>query len=74
LSRSQKPADHHAWANEANGMIYSVHVPGHPNGSIEDGDAAEQAEVTLAGLRAALKSVDADLSNVVLVQIHYTSP
>jgi hypothetical protein len=44
----QKPAAPHAWAIASNGTLYSVHVPIRPDGSIENGDATRQTEVTLA--------------------------
>ena len=46
----KKPPSPHAWAIETNGTVYSVHVPIRPDGSIEDGDATQQTEVTLADL------------------------
>ncbi len=44
----QKPAAPHAWAIASNGTLYSVHVPIRPDGSIENGDATRQTEITLA--------------------------
>ena len=69
----KKPPAPHAWAIESNGTLYSVHVPIRPDGSIEDGDATQQTEVTLADLQATLKAADADLKDVTLVQIYLTS-
>ena len=60
----KKPAAPHSWAIEANGTLYSVHVPLRPDGSIENGDAARQTEVILADLAP---------KDVVLVQIYLTS-
>jgi len=68
-----KPDAPHAWAIAANNSLYSVHVPIRPDGSIEDGSAAQQTEVTLADLEATLKAAGADLEDVVLVQIYLTS-
>ena len=68
-----KPAAPHSWAMAARGMLYSVHVPIRPDGSIENGSAAQQTEVTLADLKETLKSAGGDLSDVVLVQIYLTS-
>lgn len=67
------PPAPHAWAVELNGTIYSVHVPIRPDGTIENGDATRQAEVTLADLQATLEAADAGLEDVVLVQIYLTS-
>ncbi len=69
----KKPPAPHAWAITANNTIYSVHVPIRPDGSIENGDAAQQIEVTLADLQATLKAAGADLDDVILVQIYLTS-
>jgi 2-iminobutanoate/2-iminopropanoate deaminase len=68
-----KPDAPHSWAVAANGTLYSVHVPIHPDGSIEQGDAKQQTEVTLADLHATLKAAGADLRNVAMVQIYLTS-
>ena len=69
----KKPPAPHAWAIEANGTLYSVHVPIRPDGSIENGDATQQAEVTLADLQATLTAAGAGLKDVALVQIYLTS-
>lgn len=68
-----KPSAPHAWAIASNGVLHSVHVPIRPDGSIEDGDAAQQAEVTLADLLATLKAAGAGIEDVTLVQIYLTS-
>ena len=68
-----KPPAPHAWAIVSNGTLYSVHVPIRPDGSIENGDATQQTEVTLADLQATLKAAGADLKDVALVQIYLTS-
>ncbi len=69
----KKPPAPHAWAIESNGTLYSVHVPIRPDGSIENGDATQQTEVTLADLQATLKAAGADFEDVTLVQIYLTS-
>jgi enamine deaminase RidA (YjgF/YER057c/UK114 family) len=69
----KKPPAPHAWAIVSNGTLYSVHVPIRPDGSIENGDAAQQTEITLADLQATLKAAGADLKDVVLIQIYLTS-
>lgn len=69
----KKPAAPHAWAIASNGTLYSVHVPIRPDGSIENGSAMQQTEVTLADLQSTLKSAGADLKDVALVQIYLTS-
>ena len=68
-----KPAAPHAWAVAANDTLYSVHVPIRPDGSIENGDATQQVEVTLTDLQATLEAAGATLKDVVLVQIYLTS-
>ena len=69
----KKPPAPHAWAIAANGTLHSVHVPIRPDGSIENGDATRQTEVTLADLQATLEAAGAGLEDVVLVQIFLTS-
>ena len=69
----KKPPAPHSWATQANGMLYSVHVPIRQDGSIESGDAARQTEGTLADLESTLEAASAGLSDVVLVQIFLTS-
>ncbi len=69
----QKPAAPHAWAIASNGTLYSVHVPIRPDGSIENGDATRQTEVTLADLQTTLEAAGANLGDVILVQIYLTS-
>ncbi len=69
----QKPDAPHAWAVAANGILQSVHVPIRPDGSIEDGSATSQAEVTFADLDATLKAAGAGFGDVTLVQIYLTS-
>ncbi len=69
----KKPPAPHAWAIESNRTLYSVHVPIRPDGSIENGDATQQTEVTLADLQATLKAAGADFEDVTLVQIYLTS-
>jgi len=68
-----KPSAPHSWAIAANGTLYSVHVPLRPDGSIENGSATLQTEVTLADLETTLKAAGAGLENVVLIQIYLTS-
>jgi enamine deaminase RidA (YjgF/YER057c/UK114 family) len=69
----KKPPAPHAWAVAANGILYSVHVPIRPDGSIENGDAARQTEVTLGDLQATLEAAGAGFGDVTLVQIYLTS-
>ncbi len=69
----KKPVAPHAWAIASNGTLYSVHVPIRPDGSIENGDATQQTEVTLADLQTTLEAAGANLGDVILVQIYLTS-
>ena len=69
----KKPPAPHAWAIASNGTLHSVHVPIRPDGSIENGDAKLQAEVTLSDLQETLKAAGADFLDVTLVQIYLTS-
>ena len=68
-----KPDAPHSWAIASNGTLYSVHVPIRPDGSIEQGDATQQTEVTLADLQVTLKAAGADLKDIALIQIYLTS-
>jgi 2-iminobutanoate/2-iminopropanoate deaminase len=68
-----KPQAPHEWAISSNGILYSVHVPIRPDGSVEDGEATKQIEVTLADLEKTLKSAGVGFKNVTLVQIYLTS-
>lgn len=68
-----KPQAPHAWAVAANGTLHSVHVPIRPDGTIEDGDATAQANVTFADLAATLEAAGAGFGDVTLVQIYLTS-
>jgi 2-iminobutanoate/2-iminopropanoate deaminase len=69
----KKPDAPHAWAIASNGFLQSVHVPIRPDGTIEDGDAIAQAEVTFADLQATLHAAGIGFSDVTLVQIYLTS-
>jgi len=68
-----KPTAPHEWAVSSNGFLFSVHVPIRPNGSIESGSAERQAEVTFSDLRQTVRAAEAELENVLLVQIFLTS-
>jgi len=71
--RKKPAAAPHEWAIAANGTLYSVHVPIRADGSIEDGAAGVQAEVTFADLQATLEAAGAGFGDLVLVQIYLTS-
>lgn len=68
-----KPDAPHSWAVAANGALYSVHVSIHPDGTIEQGDARRQTEVTLNDLKATLEAAGVASGDVALVQIYLTS-
>ena len=69
----KKPPAPHAWAVASNGTLHSVHVPIRPDGTIEDGDATLQTEVTLTDLKATLNAAGAEFLDVILVQIYLPS-
>jgi len=69
----KKPKAVHEWAIEAGKTLYSVHVPIRPDGSIENGSPAAQAEVTFSDLKTTLEAAGYSVENVVLVQIYLTS-
>ena len=60
----KKPPAPHAWAIASNGTLHSVNVPIRPDGTIENGNAAQQAEVTFADLGATLEAAGANFSDV----------
>ena len=68
-----KPVVPHEWAIAAGHTLYSVHVPIRPDGSIENGDAEHQSEVTFADLKATVQAAGAELADVSIVQIYLTS-
>lgn len=68
-----KPAAPHEWAVANDDILYSVHVPIRPDGSIENGDAQLQTEVTLTDLQLTLEAAGATLRDVLLIQIYLTS-
>lgn len=69
----RKPQAPHAWAIEAGGTLYSVHVPIRPDGTIESGAPSAQAEVTFSDLKTTLEAAGYSTADVVLVQIYLTS-
>lgn len=69
----KNPPAPHSWPTEANGTIYSVHIPIRPDGSIEDGDVAKQTEILLADLETTLVAAGAGPADVPLTQIFLTS-
>jgi enamine deaminase RidA (YjgF/YER057c/UK114 family) len=69
----KKPAAPHAWAVASSNILYSVHVPIRKDGSIEDGDAEQQTEITFYDLQATLEAAGSSLKDVVLLQIFLTS-
>ena len=68
-----KPKAPHEWAVSDGDTLYSVHVPIRPDGSIENGDARRQTEVTLTDLQLTLEATGATVQDVLLVQIYLTS-
>ena len=68
-----KPAAPHEWAVADGDTLYSVHVPIRPDGSIENGDAQRQTEVTLTDLQLTLEASGATVRDVLLIQIYLTS-
>ncbi|MDX1402176.1 MAG: RidA family protein [Kiloniellales bacterium] len=69
----KKPEAPHEWAVEAGGTLYSVHVPIRPDGTIENGSATVQAEVTFSDLKTTLEAAGYSIRDVVLIQIYLTS-
>ena len=68
-----KPDAPHEWAIAANGTLYSVHVPIRPDGTIEDGSAEMQTDVTFSDLKTTVEAAGGRLRDVALVQIYLTS-
>ena len=70
---AKRPIAPHEWAIASNGMLYSVHVPIRPDGTIENGSATAQAVVTLEDLVATLRAAVSSVSDLVMAQIYLRS-
>ena len=63
------PGQPFSWAIRARGTLYTTHGPVLPNGSILQGSTAEQAELTLKNMIAAVEAAGGTAADFVQVQI-----
>lgn len=62
-----------SWAVKAKGdMLFSVHGPVRPDGSIDTGNIEQQARLTFANLQQAVHAAGGTLDNVTQVLIYMT--
>ncbi len=62
------------WAVSADGVFYTAQIPIKADGSIETGDAASQARLTLQNLKQALAAAGGTLDDLTQVLIYITDP
>src|SRR5438445_4169605 len=58
------PGQPFSWATKAAGLLFTAHGPVRRDGSVDTGDIAQQARLTLENLRMAAEAAGADLSCV----------
>jgi len=66
------PAAPIEWAVTADGVLYTAQIPIRPDGSIETGDIAAQADLTFANLERTLKAAGGTLEDVTQVLVYLT--
>jgi 2-iminobutanoate/2-iminopropanoate deaminase len=69
-----KNAAPYEWATFADGILYTVHLPFRPDGSVEDGSIEKQTGQTLGNLRQAVEAAGGTLADVTQVLIYLTKP
>lgn len=62
------------WAVNADGVLYTAHVPLRADGSVETGPIELQAEVTFDNLKRTLEAAGGSLDDVTQVLIYLTDP
>jgi len=60
------------WAVTADGVLYTAQIPIRPDGSIETGDIAAQADLTFANLERTLEAAGGTLEDVTQVLVYLT--
>jgi len=61
-----------SWAVKAAGLLFTAHGPVRPDGSIDTGPIDDQARLTFANLRQAVRAAGGDLQHVTQVLIYMT--
>jgi 2-iminobutanoate/2-iminopropanoate deaminase len=62
------------WATMADGILYTAQIPNREDGSIEQGDIAAQAELTLSNLRRTVQAAGGTMDDVTQVVIYLPDP
>src|SRR5215468_2086376 len=60
------------WAISADGILYTAQIPIRTDGSIETGDIAKQADLTLSNLERTLAAAGGSLADVTQVLVYLT--
>jgi 2-iminobutanoate/2-iminopropanoate deaminase len=71
LSSLTVPAE---WATTADGILYTVQIPIHQDGSIETGDITKQATLTIDNLKHTLKAAGGSMDDVTQAVVYLASP
>lgn len=58
------------WATTADGVLYTAQIPNREDGSIETGDIAVQAELTLDNLRRTVEAAGGTMDDVAQVLVY----
>jgi 2-iminobutanoate/2-iminopropanoate deaminase len=61
-----------SWAVKASGLLFTAHGPVLPDGRIDTGPIEDQARLTFANLRQAVRGAGGDLHDVTQVLIYMT--
>jgi enamine deaminase RidA (YjgF/YER057c/UK114 family) len=62
------------WAVSADGILYTAQIPIREDGSIETGDIAKQATLTLSNLKRTVEAAGGTMDDVTQVLVYLTSP
>jgi len=62
------------WAVSADGILYTAQIPIREDGSIETGDIAKQATLTLDNLKRTVEAAGGTMDDVTQVLVYLTSP
>jgi 2-iminobutanoate/2-iminopropanoate deaminase len=62
------------WATIADGILYTAQIPIREDGSIETGDIAKQATLTLDNLKRTVEAAGGSMDDVTQVLVYLTSP
>lgn len=62
------------WATEANGTVYTTHIPILADGTMEEGDITAQTHVVMQNLESTMKAAGGTMADVTQVLIYLTNP